>query len=178
MRGQRGQINPLACAIVQQSGHCLHLTPYRAPQNSAAMRLELPAWGSAGEDPRQGVHVSTVHPFQRAALAHQWGSNYPCLMVSGGTRRTRKRGPRGKGEPRTRSTARAVLLPLAPDAVSRACTARGQPLPAPSRAPDTACRQAQHSKPRALGLPFIGPDQRWREGCSSTVQGRCLANGS
>lgn len=76
-------MNPQACAIVHQCGHCLHLTPYRALRNSAATRLELPAPGVAREDPTQGLHVSTVHrqpcvnPFQTARTTAPTGLELP-----------------------------------------------------------------------------------------------------
>lgn len=82
-------MNPRMCAIVHRCRHCVHLTPYRAPRNSAWMRLELPALGVAREDPRPGaacVHRPPSTLLKRHPLAHQWGSNYPCQDHSGGTR--------------------------------------------------------------------------------------------
>lgn len=146
-------MNPQTCAIVQPSTHCLHLTPYRAPQNSAATRLELPALGRGRKDPRPRaacVHRPPSTLSQRDPLAHQWGANYPCVKGPGGTRCTRQRETRGTGRAPHQIKARAAPFPLAPDAVSRACTARRQ-LPPPPLTGGTArhgcCRRASTQSP-------------------------------
>ena len=73
---------------VHVTPNSLHLTPYSSPQTSAKGRLELPAPGVAREDPRPGLHVSTVHrqpcvnPFQTARTTAPTGLELPAQAAA------------------------------------------------------------------------------------------------
>lgn len=172
------------CAIVHRCRHCVHLTPYRAPRNSAWMRLELPAQGVAREDPRPrpgagagaGVHRPPSTLFKRHPLAHQWGSNYPCDGHSGGTRPS----PRGtvpwlSGPGQAQQKHHGPPLSLgARCREPRMCSAKATPAPAPHGRHGMAAAARQTRKALA-GPPLTGPAQRWQAVSDSTAPCQCLA---
>lgn len=173
-------MNPRMCAIVHRCRHCLHLTPYRAPQNSAWMRLELPALGVAREDPRPGaacVHRPPSTLFKRHPLAHQWGSNYPCDDHSGGTRPSPRGGSAMSAQAQVghNRNSRGHALPLGTRCreVSM-CSAKVAPAPAlhGRHGMATAARQTRKA---LAGPPLTGPAQRWQAVSDSTAPCQCLA---
>ena len=176
-------MNPWTCAIAQRYGHCLHLTPYRAPQNSVRVRLELPALGVAREDPTQGLHVSTVHrqpcvnPFQIARTTAPTGLELP---LPGPLRRDP---PNPEG-----GSAMAAQAQAGHSRNSRGCaflfgarcrkpsvgSAKVTPAPAPHGRHGTAAAARQTRK--ALAGPLLtGPVRRWQAVSDSNAPCLCPA---
>ena len=154
-------MNPWTCAIAQRYGHCLHLTPYRAPQNSVRVRLELPALGGAREDPRPGGAACVHRP--------------PSTMCQPFSNRTHYRA-HGARITLTRTTQEGPAQSRGRQCHGRPGSGRAQqkqqgPRPSPWRQmPQTQRRQREgNSRPR--------PSRAARHGCSSkaNTQGPCRA---
>ena len=140
-------MNPRMCTIIQPSAHCLHITPLgRVSQQSGNAARITRTWERQEGPTAGGLHVSTAHrpPFPNAI--HSPTNGVRITLVRRGQEGPAAHGSErhgGRGKPCTRSTARAAPFPLAPDAVSRACTARRQ-LPPPPLTGGTARHGCSH----------------------------------
>lgn len=170
-------MNPQTCAIVRLSGHCLHITPYRARRNSAAVRLELPAQGRAREDPRPGAHVSTVHrpPFQTVIHSRTNGVRITRTRATqegpAPTQEQQHHSRSGKAHEKSRGRA----LPLGTRCREPSMgSAKVAPAPAPHGRHGMAAVAGLAGKALA-GLPLTGPARRWQAVSDSTAPCQCLA---
>ena len=168
---------------VHVTPNSLHLTPYSSPQNSATGRLELPAPGVAREDPRPGLHVSTVHrqpcvnPFQTARTTAPTGLELP---LPGPLRRDPPNPDGGsamaaKAQAGHSRKSRGRALPLGTRCRKPGMhSAKVAPTPAPHGRHGMAAAAGQTRK--ALAGPLLtSPVRRWQAVSDSTAPCQCRA---